>query len=41
VTLSVQRDLSPSDEATGPEVEETYRRAVAHLDRHRDFAEMR
>jgi len=41
VTLSVQLDLSPSDEATGPEVEETYRRAVAHLDRYRDFAEMR
>jgi len=41
VTLSVQLDLSPSDPATGPEVEETYRRAVAHLDRYRDFAEMR
>jgi hypothetical protein len=41
VTLSVQLDLSPSDDATGPEVEETYRRAVAHLDRYRDFAEMR
>ena len=41
VTLSVQLDLSPSAEATGPEVEETYRRAVAHLDRFRDFAEMR
>jgi hypothetical protein len=41
VTLSVQLDLLPSDAATGPEVEETYRRAVAHLDRYRDFAEMR
>ncbi len=41
VTLSVQLDLSPSDADTGPEVEETYRRAVAHLDRYRDFAEMR
>ncbi len=41
VTLSVQLDLPPSDAATGPEVEETYRRAVAHLDRYRDFAEMR
>jgi hypothetical protein len=37
----VQLDLSPSDPATGPEVEKTYRRAVAHLDRYRDFAEMR
>ena len=41
VTLSVRLDLSPSDPATGPEVEETYLRAVAHLDRYRDFAEMR
>ena len=41
VTLSVQLDLLPSDAATGPEVEETYRWAVAHLDRYRDFAEMR
>ena len=41
MTLSVQLDLSPSDAATGPEVGETYRRAVAHLDRYRDFAEMR
>jgi hypothetical protein len=41
VTLSVQLDLSPSDAATGPEVEETYRRAVARFDRYRDFAEMR
>ena len=41
VTLSVQLDLSASDSATGPEVEKTYRRAVAHLDRYRDFAEMR
>ena len=41
VTLSVQLDLLPSDAATGPEVEDTYRRAVAHLDRYRDFAEMR
>jgi len=41
VTLWVQLDLSPSDAATGPEVEETHRRAVAHLDRYRDFAEMR
>ena len=41
VTLSVQLDLSPSEPDTGPEVEETYHRAVAHLDRYRDFAEMR
>jgi len=41
VTLSVHLDLSPSDAGIGPEVEETYRRAVAHLDRYRDFAEMR
>lgn len=41
VTLSVEIDLSPSDAATGPEVEETSRRVVAHLDRCRDFAEMR
>jgi hypothetical protein len=41
VTLSVKLDMSPSDPATGPEVEETYRRAAAHLGRYRDFAEMR
>jgi hypothetical protein len=41
VTLSVQLDLAPSDPSAGPEVEETYGRAVAHLDRYRDFAEMR
>jgi hypothetical protein len=41
VTLSVQLDLAPSDPSAGAEVEETYRRAVAHLDRYRDYAEMR
>jgi hypothetical protein len=38
VTLSVKLDLQPSDPSTGPEVEEAYRRAVAHLDRFHDFA---
>ena len=38
VTLSVQLDLQPSDPETGPEVEGTYHRAVAHLDRFHDFA---
>ena len=40
VTLSVEIDLSPSAAAAGPEVEETYRRASAHLNRYRDSAEM-
>jgi hypothetical protein len=39
VTLSLTLDLSPSDPAAGPEVEETHRRAVAHLNRYRDYAE--
>jgi len=41
VTLSVQLDLQPSDPETGPEVEGTYHRAVAHLDRFHDFADAR
>jgi hypothetical protein len=41
VTLSVELDLAPSDPATGPEVEDVHRRVAAHLDRFRDFAEMR
>jgi len=41
VTLSVQLDLEPSDPETGPEVEGTYHRAVAHLDRFHDFADAR
>jgi hypothetical protein len=41
VTLSVELDLAPSEAATGLEVEAAYRRAVAHLDRYRDFADMR
>lgn len=39
VTLSVKLDLQPSDPETGPEVEGTYRRAVAHLDRFHDYAD--
>jgi hypothetical protein len=39
VTLSVQLDLQPSDPETGPEVEGTYHRAVAHLDRFHDFVD--
>jgi hypothetical protein len=41
VTLSVKLDLQPSDPQTGPEVEATYRRAVAHLDRFHDYADAR
>jgi hypothetical protein len=41
VTLSVQLDLQPSDPDTGHEVEATYRRAVAHLDRFHDFDDAR
>ena len=41
VTLSVKLDLQPSDPGTGPEVEATYRRAVAHLDRFHDYADAR
>jgi hypothetical protein len=41
VTLSVQLDLQPSDPETGPEVEGTFHRAVAHLDRFHDFVDAR
>jgi hypothetical protein len=41
VTLSVQLELQPSEPDTGPEVEATYRRAVAHLDRFHDFVDAR
>ena len=41
VTLSVDLDLAPSDAETGPEVEATFRRAVAHLDRFHDFVSAR
>jgi len=41
VTLSVQLDLQPSDPETGPEVEGTFHRAVAHLDRFHEFADAR
>ncbi len=41
VTLSVQLDLQPSDPGTGSEVEGTYHRAVAHLERFHDFADAR
>jgi hypothetical protein len=41
VTLSVRLDLQPSDPKTGPEVEATYRRAVAHLDHFHDFTAAR
>jgi hypothetical protein len=41
VTLSVTLDLQPSDPETGREVEDTYRRAVAHLDRFHDYADAR
>jgi hypothetical protein len=41
VTLSVKLDLQPSDPETGREVEETYHRAVAHLDRFHDYADAR
>jgi hypothetical protein len=41
VTLSVKLDRQPSDPETGREVEDTYRRAVAHLDRFHDYADAR
>ena len=41
VTLSLKLDLQPSDPETGPEVEATYHRAVAHLDRFHDYADAR
>jgi hypothetical protein len=41
VTLSMKLDLQPSDPHTGPEVEATYHRAVAHLDRFHDYADAR
>lgn len=41
VTLSVKLDLAPADAETGSEVEATFRRAVAHLDRFRDFVDAR
>jgi hypothetical protein len=41
VTLSMQLDLQPSDVETGPEVEGTFHRAVAHLDRFHDFVNAR
>ena len=41
VTLSVQLDLQPSHPETGPEVEATYRRAVAHLDHFHTFVDAR
>ena len=41
VTLTLRLDLQPSDPATGPEVEATYHRAVAHLDRFHDFVDAR
>jgi hypothetical protein len=41
VTLTVRLDLQPSDPRTGPEVEDTYHRAVAHLDRFHDFVDAR
>ncbi len=41
VTLSLPLDLQPSDPETGPEVEGTFHRAVAHLDRFHDFVDAR
>ena len=41
VSLSVELDLRPSDAGTGEEVEATFRRAVAHLDRFHDFVDAR
>lgn len=39
VTLSVELDLDQADPATATEVEGAYLRALAHLERFRDFAE--
>lgn len=39
VMLSVELDLRPSDPGTGEEVEATFRRAVAHLERFHDYAD--
>ncbi len=39
VTLSLELDLRPSDPETGQEVEATFRRAVAHLERFHDYAD--
>jgi hypothetical protein len=41
VTLTVRLELQPSDPKTGPEVEATYHRAVAHLDRFHEFVDSR
>lgn len=41
VTLTVRLELAPSDPRTGPEVEASYHRAVAHLERFHEFAVFR